>query len=247
MQIDYKKCWSPELQREIEWKTYGTEGHPIVVFPCQDGRFYDYENFKMFDVLWPFIEEGRCRFICVDGIDWESWTAAGDCRPRIEQHERWFWSIINQVLPRERKYEGEMFATTGCSMGAFHAANFFFRRPDLFDGVIAQSGCYSARPFMGDYCDELVYINSPIYSIRGLAPDHYYIDTYRHRQIFVCIGQGRWEDELLVETRELDTVLAEKGIPAHFEYWGYDVDHDWPWWKKQLPILLHKMLCNFGQ
>ena len=37
---------------------------------------------------------------------------------------------------------------TGCSMGAFHAANFFFRRPDLFDTVVALSGVYGTEEFL---------------------------------------------------------------------------------------------------
>ena len=40
---------------------------------------------------------------------------------------------------------------TGASFGAFHAANQFFRRPDLFDTLVAMSGFYDLEP---DYTDE---------------------------------------------------------------------------------------------
>jgi esterase/lipase superfamily enzyme len=30
-------------------------------------------------------------------------------------------------------------------------------------------------------------------------------------------------------------------VPAWFDYWGYDVNHDWPWWRRQLPYFLGKL------
>ena len=32
--------------------------------------------------------------------------------------------------------------TNGCSMGAYHALNFFLKHPDVFQGMIALSGLY---------------------------------------------------------------------------------------------------------
>ena len=49
----------------------------------------------------------------------------------------------------------------GCSLGATHAANLFFRRPDLFDRVLALSGIYDASYGFDGYMDEGVYLNSP--------------------------------------------------------------------------------------
>ena len=34
----------------------------------------------------------------------------------------------------------------------------------------------------------------------------------------------------------------EKNIPAWIDYWGYDVNHDWPWWRKQMPYFLGNVL-----
>ena len=65
---------------------------------------------------------------------------------------------------------------------------------------------------------------------------------YRNSNIIICVGQGAWEDELLASTRELDAVLREKNIPAWIDYWGYDVNHDWPWWRKQMPYFLGNVL-----
>ena len=49
-------------------------------------------------------------------------------------------------------------------------------------------------------------------------------------------------DDLLDDTRALDQVLRAKGIPAIVDYWGHDVNHDWPWWQKMLPYHLGRLL-----
>ena len=239
MQVEYHKWYSRYLNRNMEYKTFGNQGHALIAFPCQNGRFFDYADQGMIHVLTPWIEVGKIRVICVDGIDWETWSNfGGDPRWRIEQQERWFNYIIEELLPNIRYYDGETFMTTGCSMGAMHAANFFFRRPDIFDTVIGLSGLYHAGYGFPFYSDELTYANSPQDFLRNMPEDHPWMQLYRQRRIVICIGQGRWEEETLDSTRQLDTILCEKHIPAWFDYWGFDCDHDWPWWRKQLPYFM---------
>jgi esterase/lipase superfamily enzyme len=127
-------------------------------------------------------------------------------------------------------------------MGAFHAGNFFFRRPDIFDSVIALSGLYTAGYGFPMYSDELTFMNSPIDFLREMPADHPWMDLYKKRKIYICVGQGKWEDELLESTRALDTVLCQRGIPANMDYWGFDVDHDWCWWRVQLPYFMEKIV-----
>lgn len=244
MESTYIKWYSQSLGRDMEYKIYGNDNarRTLLVFPSQDGRFYDYENFGMTNVLSPWIDKGDLRVVCVDGIDWETWSdLGGNPRWRIEQHERWFHYVVDELIPSVRRVD-ETFIVTGCSMGGFHAGNFFFRRPDLFDTVIALSGLYHASYFFGDYSDELVYSNSPLDFLRWMPADHYYWDMYRHRRIICCVGQGNWEEDLLDSTRRLDTLLCEKGVPAWFDYWGHDVAHDWEWWRRQLPYFIGNVL-----
>ena len=242
MKTNYVKHFSQSLGRDMEYKTYGENGHAVLVFPSQNGRFYDYENMGMVNAVAPFIEEEKIRLICVDSIDSETWSdIGGDARWRIELHERWYNYIINELIP-EVRHANETFIVTGCSMGGFHSGNFFFRRPDLFDTLIALSGLYHASYFFGNYSDELVYLNSPIDNLTWMPVDHYYWNLYRSRRIICCVGQGNWEDDLLESTRRLDTILAQKNVPHWFDYWGYDSDHDWPWWQKQIAYFLCKVL-----
>lgn len=238
----YFKHYSHSLSRDMEYKTYGERGQGVLVFPSQNGRFFDYENFGMVDALDSFIEHGEIHLICVDSIDGETWSnTSGDPRQRLELHERWFNYIITELIP-EVNPKGEPLIVTGCSMGGFHAANSFFRHPELFSTLIAQSGIYNAGYFFGSYKDDLTYANSPQDFLWLMPEDHPYLRLYRQRDIILCVGQGAWEDGMLQSTREMERALKAKNIPAWVDYWGKDVSHDWPWWRHQIVYFMGKVL-----
>ena len=46
MHVRYYKEYSQHLQRGMEFKVYGHAGLPMIVFPCQDGKFYDFDYVK---------------------------------------------------------------------------------------------------------------------------------------------------------------------------------------------------------
>jgi len=125
-------------------------------------------------------------------------------------------------------------------MGAYHAANFFFRHPDLFDATIAISGPMRLNLFVGDYMDDNVYYNSPLAFLPALN-DPWYLDQYRQSQIVVVVGQGASEDPFLEDASTLGSLLQSKQVPAWIDIWGKDVNHDWPWWYKMLPYHLGNM------
>ena len=249
MEIRYMKHWSSHLNRDMEFKVYGSRGKPIMFIPCQSGRFYDFENFQMVDHWAKWIEEGLCTVYSIDCIDDEAWAdLGGDCRRRIENHERWYHYVVDEMVPTIRHLSGERngydqgIVTFGCSMGAMHAANFFFRRPDLFSGVLALSGLYDSREYFGDYMDDLVYNNSPVDYIPNMAWDHPYIEMYNNRKIVLVVGQGAWEDVLKESTGKLCQILQQKGIQAQVDFWGEDVSHDWYWWYRMVQHYAPKFL-----
>ncbi|MCM2334941.1 MAG: hypothetical protein NDI82_13490, partial [Anaeromyxobacteraceae bacterium] len=123
---------------------------------------------------------------------------------------------------------------------AFHAANAFFRHPDAFDGVVGLSGLYDVSMFVGDCGDDAAYFNAPLRYLPGLE-DAWYLDRFRAARLAFLVGQGAYEEECLRDTRALDAVLARKGVPAWFDYWGHDVDHDWAWWRRMLPYALERL------
>ena len=249
MEIRYFKHWSSHLNREMEFKVYGHSGKPVLFIPCQSGRFFDFENFKMLDHWAPFIESGSCTVYAADCIDDEAWAAMGaDNRWRIENHENWFRYITLELVPYIKHLSGERngfdqgILTFGCSMGAMHAANLYYRRPDLFDSMFAISGLYDSQDFFGGYMDDLVYNNCPANYLANMPADHPYMQLYNSQKSLIVVGQGDWEGPLLESTRRLDTVCAQKGIHTRFEYWGYDVAHDWPWWFKMVAHYVPQLL-----
>ena len=128
----------------------------------------------------------------------------------------------------------------GCSLGATHAANLFFRRPDLFDGLLALSGIYSAEYGFDWYMDGLVYNNSPLHFLPNMPKDHPYINLYNLKKAVICVGQGAWENP--DSTRQLHRILMDKGIQAWVDYWGYDCYHDWYWLYKQVDYFVPYLL-----
>ncbi len=240
METQYFENYSQCLGRNMELKVYGHSGKPVIYIPCQDGRFYDFESFHMDQTLAPFIESGRCIVFSVDTMDAESWSAYNaDPAWRIKRHEQWMAYIVQEVVPFIREYmeprggrgQGRDIVTFGCSLGATHALNLYLRFPQIFSGCLALSGMYTAEYYFGSYMDENVYLNSPEHYLGGMPEDHEFIKLYDTGRAAVCVGQGRWE--IPESTRNLDKICREHGIRIWFDYWGWDVDHDWPWWYKQ--------------
>lgn len=239
MQIEERLWFSPALGHDMALKVYGHAGRPVVAFPSQDGRFWDFESWGMVDACAGFIDAGRMRLLAVDGIDWQSWTnAAIPPVDRGRRHEAYDRYVSDEIVPFVRDLTGWQRAwATGASMGAYHAANLLFRHPDQFDGLIAMSGLYSVRGFVGEDDSEPVYFNSPLSYLPNLE-DPWFLERLRSARLAFVVGRGAWEDEMLADTRAIRAVLEAKGIPALVDEWGDDVNHDWPWWRQMLPHYL---------
>ncbi len=243
MNIEYHKWWSDHLYQDMEIKIYGHGGQPVLVFPAQAGRFFEFEDFGMVTGVSNYIEEGQFTFYTVDSVDAQSWANLSiHPAERARRHEQYDQYIQNEVIPFiSHRSTKQKVLTTGCSMGGYHAANFFFRHPDTYNGMISLSGLFTLRHFIGDFMDETAYFNSPLNYLFNLN-DPWYLDQYRKSQIIACVGQGAWEDEMRVEAGALKTILDAKHVPNWIDFWGQDVNHDWPWWRKQLPYYLSKIL-----
>lgn len=243
MNIEYHQWWSPSLNQGMELKVYGHAGKAVVVFPAQAGRFFEFEDFHMLDAVRGYIDAGQYQFYTVDSIDAQSW-ANTQVPPaeRARRHQDYDRYITQEVVPfiRARCGPQARMLATGVSMGGYHSANFFFRHPDQFDALISLSGLFQLNLFVGNYIDENVYFNSPLHYLPNLE-DPWYLEQYRRSQIIVCAGQGAWEEAMNADIAALRAILESKGIPAWVDLWGQDVNHDWPWWLKQLPYYLGKL------
>ena len=60
---------------------YGHYGRPVLVFPSEGGRAWDYENNGMVGAVSQLIDDGRAKLYCVDSFDHASWSDRA-CRSR---------------------------------------------------------------------------------------------------------------------------------------------------------------------
>jgi esterase/lipase superfamily enzyme len=247
MRTDHLLTFSPALGHDLELYRYsadaGITGQPILAFPSMNGRVWDWENFGMVESIRHLIDGERVTLYITDGIDWQSWTAEEKTMAeRVARHADYDRYLVEELVPRIRGEAGRATIwATGCSMGGFHSTSLLFRHPELIDGLIAISGVYQPRRFIGEYTDAEVLAASPLDSLPALA-DEAQLALLRRAKIVFCVGQGAWEDDMLADTRAMEALLAQKQIPAVVDYWGPDANHDWPWWQKMLPYHLERLL-----
>lgn len=248
MKREYYKQHSDVLNEDMSMIVYGEGGYPVIAFQCQDSKSNNFEDFGMIDVLAPFINDGRIQIFSVDNLDEESWSdEGGDKGARAWCQEEYFKFVTDELVPRVHAWNNSDLRplAVGCSMGATHAAIAALRRPDLFQGCIALSGVYSTRYFFGDWMDENLYNNDIPAFLTNMPADHPYVDLYNQRQLVMCVGQGAWElgiDDL----HYIDGQLNRLGVKHWCDFWGTDVNHDWPWWRKQMPYFMNEVLNDIA-
>ncbi|MBI5545290.1 MAG: hypothetical protein HY901_15475 [Deltaproteobacteria bacterium] len=223
---------------------YGHWGHALLVFPTANADFLEYERYDLIGALAPHIVSGKVRVFSINSINSMSWMNKG-----MPMHERsgrqaaYSGYIEEEVIPFIRdclKNSSARVAVSGASFGAFHAANQFFRRPDLFDCLIGMSGFYDLTWLLDGYSDENVYFNNPMWYLNNFHDSHQ-LDLLRHHsQIHLITGQGAWE--VPNASRRFSSLLASKDIPHNLDLWGHDVPHDWPTWRKMLPYYVGERL-----
>ena len=235
----------------MEFKVYGHAGLPFIVFPCQNGKFFDFESRGVIDTVADQIECGKIQLFCISSVDEETWSVeGGDHFGRIMWHEQWVKYVCDEFLPRLHQihsetdpvdYTGKVLLT-GASMGGYHCVNFYLRKPCLFGGCLSLSGQFGADFFFKGYSDINIYYNSPVDFLPNMDYNHPLVEQYRKGTIILCCGQGQWENEAKAEARIMKAQFERLDVPAWVDLWGEDVCHDWPWWLIQFPYFVKKIL-----
>jgi esterase/lipase superfamily enzyme len=219
----------------MELLVVGHAGAPGLVFPTSKGRFYEWEDRGMLELLRWQVEQGWLQFYCVDSVDAESWYARhihpADRARRNEQYERY---VLDEVLPLSRAKNGDPFLiATGASFGAYHAMNFAFRNPWAVGRVLGLSGLYDIKRQTDGWSNDAVYFNNPQDSIVH-EHDHTRLEAIRRIDLIFAIGR---DDPMYWTNAEFSRRLWDKGIPHAFRVWdGWA--HDWPYWEKMLRMYI---------
>ena len=161
---------------------------------------------------------------------------------KARRHSLYAGYVEEEVLPHIRRSLQNPTARigiTGASFGAFHAANQFLRRPDLFDALIAMSGFYDlSGSYLDGFMNEDVYFNNPMSYLPNIHDLQ--LELMRHSQIHILSGQGEYE--LPQASRRFSTALWDKGVGNNLDLWGHDMRHDWPTWRQMLPYYLDQRM-----
>lgn len=233
MRRDYRKWWSPALERDMELLVFGERGTPVLVFPTSMGRFYQWEDFGLVGHMAPRIEQGWLQLWCIDSVDEESFYAKHKPpRERAARHLAYERYILDEAIPAIRADNDIPFLIlAGASFGATQAAMLATRHPAVAKKAVCLSGAYAVSRWL-DGSDEAYYLD-PLAFLPGLT-DGRYLDPLREMEIVIATGEL---DPNADESKRLAALLQEKGVAADLHLWqGWA--HDWPFWKDMVDIFL---------
>lgn len=230
MRRDYHKWYSPRLDRHMELLTFGSAGLPIVVFPTERGRFFDYENNGMVQAVSGKIEAGQFQLFCVDSVDAESWlNRAVHPQERLMRHLAYESYVLYEVAPLMKKLSGSaQIGATGCGLGAYHAFNFAMKHPDLILTSIAMSGCFDMRRFMNGFYSNEFYFNNPVDYLPGMN-DPWFLERYAKMRLILGVSN---RDICLAENVRMKEILSKREIPCWLDVWEGEEKRDWPLWQR---------------
>lgn len=219
---------------------YGHWGRPVLAFPAEAGRAWDWENNGMIAAVADLIGAGRVKVYCVDSADAWTWSDTGapteERARRHDQYERWLLDTVVPWIADDCGGPTEIIAT-GASLGAYHAANIVLRHADVFPLGICMSGNYDPTTWHGwGEQGDATYFNNPMAYVANADGDH--LEWLRSRvSLVIVVGQGAFEVHptgALPGSHAFAQVLAGKGIRHELDVWGFDIPHDWSSWQAQL-------------
>lgn len=227
---------------------FGHAGRPVLAFPTELGRAWEWEDNGLVDAVAPLIDDGRVTLYCVDAFDAFTWSDRGveaeERARRYRSYEAW---LVHHVVPHVHHHTPGDLVATGASLGAYHALQLGFTRADIAPRVLAMSGSYDPAQWhgWGSHGEHLHWTN-PMRYLDSFSASH--LDWLRQR-LFVqlVVGQGDWETwptGALPGTRAMASRLAAHGIPHELDVWGHDVAHHWHWWRLQLAYHLPRVLSR---
>lgn len=239
MRKEVHRWYSHRIGKEMPIAVYGHWGFPLLMFPTAAADFEEYERFHLLSVIKPWIDAGKVKVYSIDSVNNYTWMNSNlPAHERAYRHTFYDGYVMKEVIPFIWNHQGGRggIITTGASMGALHAMNFLLKYPQVFDGTIAMSGVYNFKQFIGNYCDSNVYFNSPSYYLPNLHDPHMLNMLRAKRHIHILTGSGDYEHP--ESSARMARDLWAKGIPANLDIWGNDMRHDWPTWRKMLPLYI---------
>lgn len=231
--------FSPSLNKQMEVAVYGHYGFALLLIPTAASDYLEYEHMGLIDSISEFVNAGKVKVYCINSINAESWLNPHmHGYDKATRHQAFNDYVFKEVVPFIKNTTGpgiEIIAG-GASFGALHAANLFFKHPDLINGIIAMSGCYDLSVYTDGYYDDNVYFNSPVHYLPNLKVE-WHLSLYRQsRHIHFISGSGAYEKPEC--SQHISAILSSKNVHHELDIWGQDMPHDWWVWHRMLPYYL---------
>ena len=231
MYREYVHWWSPSLDRPMEFLWFGKFGRPVMLFPTSGGRFFENEEQGLANSLADKVDAGEIQLILVDTVNNESWyNKSVHAAVRAARHVQYDAYLRHEMAPYifNRAQRGDL-VVYGASFGAYQAANFAARYPDVVSRAICFSGIYDIHSFVDGYWDDNCYFHCPTAYIPNMSGDW----ATKLSRVGWVIATGE-HDSLVQQNRDFSSLLWSKGIGNHLEIWPGVFGHDWPWWRDNL-------------
>jgi esterase/lipase superfamily enzyme len=231
--------YSTRLQQEMPIATYGSYGFALLLLPTAAADFLEYERFELINSIAPFINSGKVKVFSINSINSQSWMNF-DMDPvhKAIRHQQFNSYVYEEVVPYIKTHTSfdTPIIACGASFGALHAMNLFLKRPDLLNGVLSMSGVYDLTEYTRGFFNDDVYFNSPQHYMPNLS-DHVVLEQIRQSgHIHIFSGSGAYEAP--DAGRSFASILYSKNINYELDIWGNEWPHEWPTWRKVLPLYL---------
>jgi len=222
---------STNLDKQMTINVYGYFGFSLLLFPTITDSPNENLESGLIDSLSYYVDKGKFKIISVGSVNFESWhNPSISNEMKSERHKQYNNFLLEELVPLIFSIsEGPSpIITAGAAVGAYHAANSYFRRPDLFYGTIALSGTYNLQHYTQGYFDSNCYFNSPIHYLPNLNDPYWLSFLQGKHHVYLLSGSGR--DEYPDNTRHLSDILSSKDIKHHVDIWNDSCDHCFDTW-----------------
>jgi esterase/lipase superfamily enzyme len=229
--------FSERLGRHVTVCRWGVMGTPLLVFPTAGGDAEEIERFLMIDALERPLAEQRIKVYSCDStagqaLLGESKEAAFAAREQ-QKFDAFVYRELAPLIRADCRSPEIEIAAAGASIGAYQALAAVCRHPDVFELAICMSGTYDLAKFMEGEPTRDHHFNTPTRFLPDL-PEGEHLERLRTRFVLLTHGKGRAEEP--EQSWRVADVLGKRGVPNRVVEWGEEWHHDWPTWRKMLPL-----------
>lgn len=214
---------SKALSTSLNIEMFGHFGIAVLFFAPENDNPSNSINSLFIDKIEKQIEKGKIKLFNVPGLYEEIWWSDNlNHNAASKRHFEYNNFIVDEVIPLIFNQCGGPvpLVSAGVSLGAYHAANTYFRRPDIFLGTIAIDGYYDLHEFTGDYFDDNCYYNSPVHYLPNLNDNYWYSYLLSRKHVYLMSSSKEGANSGRLD--HIDSILSTKKIPHHCDRWDID-------------------------